>query len=356
MNHHETMTALDALEAAHRVAFAPFAFHVACALRDRGILAWLGESADGEALGEIAAHAALSLYGARILVEGGVGAGLIREAPDGGYQLTKVGWMFEHDAAVRANTDFAREVAYAALAHLDEAVESGTPAGLRVFGDWPNVYEGLSSLPERTRRAWFGFDHHYSDAIFPLVLRVVLERGPRSLLDVGGNTGKWAIACAEQDPALSLTIVDLPGQLRVADENLSAAGFRDRVHLHAADVLDPDAEIPGTHDAISMSQFLDCFSEQQIDRILRRCLTALAPGGRVYIVEPFVDRQRFAAAKFCLQMTSLYFCAVANGCSRMYDSETFLSIVRGAGLEIEREDDGLGLGHTLLVCKARATP
>jgi hypothetical protein len=353
MNHQETMTALDAMGAAHRIAFAPFSFQAACVLRDRGILARLGESPDGELLGDIAAAAALSLYGTRILIEGGVGAGLVREAPDGRYRLTKVGWMFQHDAAVRANTDFAREVGYAALAHLDEAVESGQPAGLRVFGDWPNVYEGLASLPEPTRRAWFGFDHHYSDAVFPLVLKIVLERGPCSLLDIGGNTGKWALACATRDPELALTIVDLPGQLRVADENLSAAGVRDRVRLHPADILDPEATLPGPHEAISMSQFLDCFSEEQIGQILRRCLDALAPGGRIYIVEPFVDRQRFAAAKFCLQMTSIYFCAIANGCSRMYDSETFLSIVRGAGLEIEREHDGLGMGHTLLVCKAR---
>jgi hypothetical protein len=51
-------------------------------------------------------------------------------------------------------------------------------------------------------------------------------------------------------------------------------------------------------------------------------------------------------------MTSLYFTAIANGNSQMYRSETLLECVRAAGLRVEEEHDGLGVGHTLLVCHA----
>ena len=149
--------------------------------------------------------------------------------------------------------------------------------------------------------------------------------------------------------------MDLPGQLRNAEQSLRAADLLDRVRFHEADLLAETTEVPRGFDAIWMSQFLDCFSEAQIVSILRRCVAALGPGAKIYILEAFWDRQRFAAASFCLQMTSLYFTAMANGNSQMYRSDTFLACVHAAGLEVEQQHDELGVSHTLLVCKPRAT-
>lgn len=50
-------------------------------------------------------------------------------------------------------------------------------------------------------------------------------------------------------------------------------------------------------------------------------------------------------------MTSLYFTAMANGNSKMYHSDDMISIINKAGLEIETIHDGLGQGHSILVCK-----
>jgi hypothetical protein len=106
-------------------------------------------------------------------------------------------------------------------------------------------------------------------------------------------------------------------------------------------------------DAIWMSQFLDCFSEKEIISILKRCLSALSGKGRVYILEPFWDRQRFETASFCLQQTSLYFTSMANGNSQMYHSGTFLECVNQAGFEVEKEVDEIGLSHTLLILRKK---
>ena len=100
-----------------------------------------------------------------------------------------------------------------------------------------------------------------------------------------------------------------------------------------------------------MSQFLDCFSEDQVVAILRKAIAALAPNGRIWILELFWDRQRFEAAAFSLQQTSLYFSCVANGNSQMYDSAVFLALVERAGLTVERQTDGIGGYHTLLECR-----
>ena len=50
---------------------------------------------------------------------------------------------------------------------------------------------------------------------------------------------------------------------------------------------------------------------------------------------------------------SLYFTALANGTSRFYPYDEFEVFVEAAGFEIERVHDGLGMEHTLLVCRKK---
>jgi len=346
------VSALEALERAQWIAFAPFVFQAAAVLRDRGVLAALLDHPAGLTLAEVVELVELPNYGVRVLLEAGLGIGLVDEDEDGRYHATSVAYFLHHDDMSRRNLDFTRDVNYRGLAALDAAIVTGKPAGLGEFGQWPTIYAGLAELPEDVRSSWFGFDHFYSDTAFPAMLDRIFADRPSRLLDVGGNTGKWAKACIEHDPAVEVTILDLPGQLHAAEQQLAELG--ERVKYFAANVLDDEVEPPTGFDAITMSQFLDCFSEDQIVAILRRFAARMGPQTRLYILENFWDRQRFAAAKFCLQMTSLYFTALANGNSQIYRSTVFLACIERAGLTVEAELDDIGHGHTLLVCKLPA--
>ena len=99
-----------------------------------------------------------------------------------------------------------------------------------------------------------------------------------------------------------------------------------------------------------MSQFLDCFSEDEILSILTRASETMDKDTRLYIMETFWDRQRFEPAALCLTMTSLYFTAIANGNSKMYHSECMERLVEKAGMKVETIHDGLGQGHSIMVC------
>jgi SAM-dependent methyltransferase len=351
----DPLTALEAVTAAQWLAFAPLAFQATAAMRDRGVLAALAKTAhtDGNSIDEVAAQTGLSPYAVRVLLEAGLGLHIVWRR-GGRYFLGKLGRFLLDDEMTRVNFDFTRDVCYQAAAHLGESLDEGRPAGLKELGPWATLYEGLSAMPEPALGSWHAFDHFYSDTAFPAVCERLAAQPPQRLMDIGCNTGKWAQLCLARLPALEAGLVDLQPQLDRARARLEQAGVAGRASYHPVNLLDPQAALPEGYDLIWMSQFLDCFSDDEIVAILRKVREALAPGGRVWILELFWDRQRFEAAAFSLQQTSLYFSCVANGNSQMYDSSVFLALVERAGLEISAVTDGVGGYHTLLECRLAA--
>ncbi|WP_437336670.1 class I SAM-dependent methyltransferase [Sorangium sp. So ce394] len=365
---------LDAMLAAQRIAFAPVMFQVARVMRNRGVLRALQRAGKGgRTAAEVAQDTGLSAYAAKTLLEASLSFGLVELAGGNGdrregqggrgaregeerYAITRVGLVVENDRMTRINMDFIHDVCYEGMRFLDEAIEGGKPAGLKVFGDWPTVYEALPELPPKVRESWFAFDHLYSDSAFPKALPIVFERRPKTLLDIGGNTGRWAIQCCTHDPDVRVTILDLPGQLEDARVNVEQNGLLGRVMGTPIDFLDHGQAFPTGFDAIWMSQFLVCFSEADITQILRRARAAMGEHTELWILDTFWDRQENEVAVHCLHGSSLYFTCLANGNSRMYSAADIKRCIEEAGLTVDAEIDHLGLAHTLLRCRRRDAP
>lgn len=346
----DPLSALEAISAAQWLAFAPLAFQAATVMRDRGVLAALGDAPDGRSVDEVAAATGLSIYATRVLLEAGLGLRIVWRR-EGRFHLAKLGRILLEDEMTRVNFNFSRDVCYRAAAHLDESLTEGRPAGLHELGPWTTLYEGLSVLPEPALSSWHAFDHFHSDLAFRSVGERLELNPPSRLLDIGCNTGRWAELCLSRLQATEIGLADLPLQLDRARSRLSSNVHLHRVRFHPVDMLDPAAELPGGYDFIWLSQFLDCFSESQIVEILGKVRAAMAPEARLWILELFWDRQRFAAAALSLQLTSLYFACVANGNSQMYDSGVFIELVERAGFEICEVTDKVGEFHTLLECR-----
>jgi ubiquinone/menaquinone biosynthesis C-methylase UbiE len=258
------------------------------------------------------------------------------------------------DAMIRADIDFNHDVNYEGWFVLDKALEEGRPAGLKHFGDWSTIYEGLSSLPEQVQKSWFGFDHYYSDHSFDEALAIISANKARHLLDVGGNTGRFATKCVQHNPSIEVTICDLPQQIRLMQQATKGVQGAERIHGVGMNLLDEQSAFPTDkrYDVIWMSQFLDCFSEEQIVSILRRAAAILDKDSRVYIMETLWDRQDYIPAAMSLTMTSLYFTALANGNSKMYNTDDMTRLIHEAGLEIETIHDRIGNGgHSIIVCR-----
>jgi ubiquinone/menaquinone biosynthesis C-methylase UbiE len=347
----EKLSALQAKEEAQWITFAPFVFQATRVLRDSGILSLVESNRAGITLEDVTKQIKLPAYGIRVLMEAALGIGLL-VLKDGKYKITKTTYFILHDELTKVNMDFTHDVCYNGMYFLEESIKNQKPEGLKVFGKWNTIYEALSTnLPEKAKTSWFSFDHFYSDYAFPEALPHVYEFKPKKLLDIGGNTGKWSMQSFEFDPNVKITIMDLPGYVETAKEQIHKKGFGDRISFHPTNILDESQTFPIGFDAVWMSQFLDCFSDDEIVSILKRCKKALNPGGHIFILETFWDRQRFEASAFSLQQTSLYFTVMANGNSQMYDSKVFIQLVERAGLEVMDQKDYIGVSHTLLICK-----
>lgn len=346
-------SAFQAKEAAQWIAFGPVIFQVSRVLRNSGILQIIEDSGkEGMPIADIAEKVKLPLYGVRVLLESALGIGLVIVVGDQ-YIITRTGYFILNDPLTKVNMDFVHDVCYKGLYSLDKSIETGKPEGLKEFGEWQTIYEGLSQLPEQVQKSWFNFDHFFSDDAFKTVLPMVYKSNIRKLLDIGGNTGKWAIASTTYNEEVEITIMDLPGQLNVAKDKIAKLGLQNRVSFQSVNLLDEKVAFPTGFDAIWLSQCLDCFSEKEIVSILKRAADAITHDGFIFIMEPYWDLQKYEVAAFCLQQTSVYFTAMANGNSQMYSAQTFFRCINEAGLEIVEQVDQIGLSQTLLKCKKR---
>jgi hypothetical protein len=331
------------------IAFAPFVFQAAKSLRNFGILDAV-KRPGGATVATLREVSGLSAYSLGVLLDAGISCALLFQEEDR-YVIAPAGDHIASDELTNVNMNFTGDVCYHGLSALEESLRQERPEGLRAFGEWKTIYEGLTQLPAPALKSWLEFDHYFSDDAFPKAIPILLKGGPARILDVGGNTGKFAVACALYDKRISVTVLDHPAQLEVADKFIREKGLEGRISRIPMDLLDHSLPFPTGYDAIWMSQFLDCFGKEDIFQFFRRTREAMTEDSRLFIMEPFVDRQRYEAGRFCLNMTSLYFSCLANGNSRMYRAAEFHELLEEAGLVVEEEMNNIRLSQTLFKCR-----
>jgi len=342
------LSAIDAKLEAQKIAFAPIAFEAVICMLRLGILKCVADAgSEGTSADDISAELGISEYGVAVLLDMGLTSSLVWMNEDR-YVLDKVGHFLLEDPMTQVNLNFTQDVCFEAMGQLMASIKSGAPEGLKVFGDWPTIYPGLSALPEPAKESWFAFNNYYSRTAFAQALPIVFESHPTHILDVGGNLGAWAFQCNGYDSDVRVTIVDLPEQTKSASENIRKNDAQDRIDTFGMDLLDPLQHLPKGADTIWMSQFLDCFSKPQILTILNQAASVLDEGNSLFVLEPLWDCQRFNTGAYSINATSLYFTCLANGVSRMYGSKDIIAIAQKVGFRVSAQHDDIGTGHTLL--------
>lgn len=257
----DNQSAIEAQYEAQKIAFAPIIFQVARTMRDLKILEILSKNKNGLTYDQLVKITNLSKYAIQVLCETALSANIISFEDEKVY-LTKIGFFINSDKMTNANMNYNHHVNYQGLFYLEESIKNGKAEGLKVFSDCETIYPALSTLPEDAKKSWFDFDHLYSDSGFPKAIKILKNLNPKSILDIGGNTGRFASLFAKENPQINITIMDLPQQIKLAKQNIYEQNITN-ISTYEANILLEETKIPKGFDIIWMSQFLDCFSEDE---------------------------------------------------------------------------------------------
>lgn len=106
---------------------------------------------------------------------------------------------------------------------------------------------------------------------------------PRRILDIAAGHGLFGITLAQKAPGAVVVALDWPSVLAVARENANNAGIGARFSTIEGDAFNVDWG--RDYDVVLLPNFLHHFDVPTCETLLRRARSALAPGGRVVIVE-----------------------------------------------------------------------
>jgi hypothetical protein len=107
------------------------------------------------------------------------------------------------------------------------------------------------------------------------------------LVDVGGGTGSFLRVIGSRHQHLQLTLFELPKTAAYARSRLSP---QHRVTIVEGDML--KEPLPAGHDAMLLAHIVHGFRERENQRLLERLYTAAPAGGRLLIVDFFLDESR----------------------------------------------------------------
>ena len=160
------------------------------------------------------------------------------------------------------------------FAQLTRSVRNGKP-----------VDAGQPETPGWRRRFTWAM-HHRSRERAKQVARIVDLRRARTLLDLGGGPGTYAMAFLAENPRLRATVADRPTALQIARKIAATHPAKARLSFTPLDFMrDP---LPGRYDVVWLSNVIHIYAPAQNPVLFRKIRKALNPGGRLIIQDSFL--------------------------------------------------------------------
>jgi len=158
---------------------------------------------------------------------------------------------------------------------LDEAVKSGGPVRKPVsHGD-----------DEEVRESFLMGMFNLASQLAPTVAHAVDLSACRTLLDLGGGPGTYAIHFCRGNQNLSAVVYDLPTTRKFAEATIARYDLSSRISFSSGDFhADP---LPSGFDAAWLSHILHSDGPEACGALLSKTVAALKPGG-ILMVQEFV--------------------------------------------------------------------
>jgi len=210
--------------------------------------------------------------------------GLLTQDEADRFRPTALGALLAEDApgSQRALAMVAGREFYRAWAGLAAAVRDGTPAFEAEYG--APFFRYLERNPDR----WGLYDaamNTVHGAETEPVLDAYDLADARTVVDVGGGNGQALAATLRRHPHLAGILFDLPDVAARAGAVLAAPDLAGRGTAVGGDFF---VAVPPGADVYLLRHVIHDWEDESAAGILRRCARAMAPGGRILVVETVI--------------------------------------------------------------------
>ena len=254
--------------------------------------------------------------------------GLFTHGDDGRFGLTPAGETLTTGHPTAAGDlvlSFGSAPIWAALGAMKDTVETGRTGFDLVFGrrffDMVREQPELEANFNRTMIAVHGGE--------PAAVAEAFDFSDiTKIVDVGGGLGTLLLTIMGRHPHLSGVLFDAPTVVEQAQAAIDASGVGDRCTTESGDFF---AAVPAGGDAYVLSHIVHDWDVDSCHTILRNCREAMAPGGRVLLVEMVLP---MGAEPHPGKLLDVIMLSLPGGRERT--AEEYRELLAGAGLKMTR--------------------
>jgi SAM-dependent methyltransferase len=160
------------------------------------------------------------------------------------------------------------------------------------------------------------------------LVRVYDFSAARTVVDVGGAHGVLLAAILKASPATRGIVFDLPHVIARAGDAIAAQGLSERCDLVSGDFFQA---VPEGADLHLLKHIVHDWDDERATLLLRSCHRALAPNGKLLLVEMVVPADNRPSPAQSMDLNML---VVAGGRERT--EEEYRQLLAGAGFRLER--------------------
>jgi orsellinic acid C2-O-methyltransferase len=273
--------------------------------------------------------------------------GLCTQDDLGRHALTTTGALLceDHPQSLRAWALMAGGVQWQRWGELEQSVRTGLSHRRRHGGS--DAFDDLAAQPPAAGQFYRAMVE-MTRTVASAVVQAIDAASARCIVDVGGGRGELLAHVLAAHPSLRGVLFDLPQGLDGATALLAQHGVADRCSCVAGSFFD---DVPAGGDVHLLKSVLHNWDDARAVQILARCRAALAPGGRVLIVERIVaDRIGTSAQDRDVARSDLNMLVALSGRERRHAE--FAALCAAAGLVLQGGTRATGAWHVLQAATA----
>jgi hypothetical protein len=254
--------------------------------------------------------------------------GVFAEVPPGSFTLTPLGETLRSDSPGSVRNYAITETApghWLPWGRLYESVRSGRPMAREALG--MDLFDWYAQNPEEA--GFFSAAMGNLSALAARELERVYDFSTvRTVADVGGAHGVLLAAVLRANPAARGILFDLPHVIATAADAVAAQGLSQRCQLMSGSFFE---SVPEGADLHLLKQIIHDWDDERATLILRNCHRALAPAGKLLLVEMVIppDNRPSPAQSMDLNMMVLL-----GGRERT--EEEYQRLLQAAGFRLEQ--------------------